>query len=109
MNPTTARDIVLSLPARFKAEKAGDFRAIIHLCLEGEGGGNFTVTIAQGTCQVIEELTGTPDCVIRTKASVYEDTELGRSNPTMAVMMGKIKVSDIGVATQFIPLFDRVG
>lgn len=108
MSDTTARDIVLSLPDRFKASKAGDFRAIVHLLLEGEGGGEFTVTIGQGKCQVIEELTGTPDCVIRTKASVYEDTELGRSNPTMAVMMGKIKVSNIGVATQFIPLFDRL-
>lgn len=108
MSESTAREIVLSLPERFKKDKAGDFRAIVHLILEGDGGGEFTVTINQGDCQVIDELTGTPDCVIRTKASTYADTELGRANPTMAVMMGKIKVSNIGVATQFIPLFERL-
>lgn len=108
MQPTTAKDIVLSLPDRFKAEKAGEFSAIVHLLLEGDGGGEFTVTIQDGTCKVEEALTGTPDCVIRTKAKTYEDTEMGRANPTMAVMMGKIKVSNIGVATQFIPLFERL-
>ncbi len=108
MEPTTARDIVLSLPDRFKQDKAGDFQATIHLMLEGEGGGEFTVRIGEGICTVEETLSGVPDCVIRASASTYVDAETGKANPAMAVMMGKIKVSDIAVASRFIPLFERL-
>ncbi len=108
MEPTTARDIVLSLPDRFKKEKAGDFEAVIHLMLEGEGGGEFTVRIEGGNCTVEEGMNGVPDCVIRAAAATYVDAETGKANPAMAVMMGKIKVSDIAVASRFIPLFERL-
>jgi putative sterol carrier protein len=104
----TAKEIVTGLPERFKPEKAGTFTGNIQLILEGEGGGEFTVHIADGTCKVSEELTGIPDCVVRAKASVYVDTETGKQNPTMAVMMGKIKVSNISVLTQFIQFFNRL-
>jgi hypothetical protein len=38
---------------------------------------------------------------------MYEDMEWGRTNPQMAVLFGKVKVSDIGEILQFIPLFHR--
>lgn len=104
----TAREIVLGLPKRFNAAKAGDFDSIVHLNLEGDGGGIFTVKINDGNCSVTEAADGIPDCVVRTKASTYVDTEIGKSNPTMAVMMGKIKVSNIGVLSHFIQFFDRL-
>lgn len=105
---TTAREIVLSLPDRLKKDIPADYKANIHLDLEGEGGGQFTVTVADGTCQVTESFEGEPDCTVRTKASTYADTELGRENPAMAVLMGKIKVSNIGVLTKFITFFHRL-
>lgn len=44
---------------------------------------------------------------VTTKDEIYEDTEWGRTNPQMAVMFGKIKVSDLGEILDFIPLFHR--
>lgn len=105
--PATARELILNLPERFKQDEAGDFSARVHLTLEGEGGGNFTVVIHEGKCDVEEGLKGVPDCVVRSKASTYLEAETGKLNPTMAVMMGKIKVSNIGVMSQFITKFKR--
>lgn len=106
--PDTARELILNLPERFKKEEVGDFSARVHLTLEGDGGGNFTVVIENGSCTVEEGLLGVPDCVVRSKASTYLEAETGKLNPTMAVMMGKIKVSNIGVMSQFITKFKRL-
>jgi putative sterol carrier protein len=104
----TAKELVKGLPSRFKPDMASGFSGNIQLVLEGEGGGEFSVQIKDGACKVEEGLIGIPDCVVRAKASVYVDTETGKLNPTMAVMMGKIKVSNIGVLTQFIQFFERL-
>ena len=105
---TTARDIVMSLPDRLKKDTPADYKANVHLDLEGDGGGQFTVTVSNGMCEVAEGFVGNPDCEVRSKATTYADTELGRENPAMAVMMGRIKVSNIGALTKFITLFHRL-
>jgi putative sterol carrier protein len=73
--------------------------------LEGETGGDFTASVANGKCTVEEGLHGEPDCVISAAASDFEDAELGRVNRQMAVMMGKIKISNLGAMLKFIGMF----
>jgi putative sterol carrier protein len=46
--------------------------------------------------------------VVKASDQNYEDVELGRTNAQMAVMMGKIKISDIGVMMKFINYFERL-
>jgi putative sterol carrier protein len=107
--PNTAREIILSLEQRFRADKVeDDVNVIFHFDISGDNGGQFTVTIADDTCKVIEGLTGEAKCVITCKDSVYEDVELGRTNPQMAFMMGKIKISNIMAMMRFIESFDRL-
>lgn len=107
--PETAREIVLSLKDRFRPEKAEPgYETIFHLNIEGPRGGQFTVRIADGAIRVEEGLQDNPKCVVTTKDDVYEDTEWGRTNPQMAVMFGKIKVSDLGEIMDFVPLFHRL-
>ncbi len=50
---------------------------------------------------------GEAKCIVRAKASDYEDVELGRTNPQMAVMMGKIKIwlLIVAVVISSIPYF----
>ena len=38
----------------------------------------------------------------------YEDLELGRGNPQMMFMMGKIKVTNLGEVMKFITYFNRI-
>ena len=50
-------------------------------------------------------LHGEADCVISSLATDFEDAELGRVNRQMAVMMGKIKITNLGAMLKFIGMF----
>jgi len=104
--PQTAREIMLHIPERFKAAEAGDENAVFHFMLEGETGGNFTVAVANGQCTAAEGLEGDPICVITASATDFEDAELGRENRQMSVMMGKIRISNLGAMLKFISIFE---
>ncbi len=108
MENMEAKDIVLKLPQRFNPSKAEDFAARVHLLLSGAGGGEFTVEIEDGEIRVEEGLHGEADCTVRTSAKTYVNTESGKTNPTMAVMTGKIKVSHIAVLARFIQCFEKL-
>lgn len=105
---TTAKEILLSLPQRFKTDKAEGVDTVFHFNVSGDNGGTFTVTIKDKTCQVSEGLQGEAKCVVTTQDSVYEDVELGRTNPQMAVMMGKIKISNLGEMMKFAGYFNKL-
>jgi putative sterol carrier protein len=104
----TAREIILALPTRLKQDEAGDQSGIFQFKLEGDTGGEFTVTVAGGSCEVQEGLHGEPSCVISAQATDFEDAELGRTNKQMAVMMGKIKISNLGAMLKFIGMFKDI-
>jgi putative sterol carrier protein len=104
----TAKEIVLGLPSRFKADAAGGDSGVFHFRLEGDGGGEFTVAVANGSCTASEGLEGEADCVISAAASDFEDAELGRVNKQMAVMMGKIRISNLGAMMKFLSMFSDI-
>lgn len=107
--PETAREIIYSLPSRLRIDKVEERQSsVFHFKLEGENGGEFTVSLKNKTVEVLEGLVGEASCEIKAKASDYEDLELGRGNPQMMFMMGKIKVSNLGEVMKFIALFKRI-
>jgi acyl-CoA dehydrogenase len=107
--PETAKEIIYSLPTRLKADKVDDTATHrFHFILDGPTGGNFTVTLENKNVVILDGLVDTPTCEIRAKATDYEDLELGRGNPQMMFMMGKIKVSNLGEVMKFITYFHRV-
>jgi putative sterol carrier protein len=101
----TAKEIMFDLPNRFKAEEAASETGTFHFQLSGENGGDYTVSVANGACTVTEGLAGEADCLITAEATDFEDAELGRTNKQMAVMMGKIKISNLGAMLKFIGMF----
>ncbi|CAN5422938.1 hypothetical protein BH09BAC1_BH09BAC1_15480 [soil metagenome] len=103
----TFQDIVSSIPRRFRPEKAANQHMVFHFEIAGDGGGNYTITIADGKCKLEEGLHGKPDCVVKSKADVYTQIELGNTNPQMALMMGKVKVSNLSKMLEFAKLFRR--
>jgi acyl-CoA dehydrogenase len=106
--PTTAKEILLSLPTRLKADKVAGVDTLFHFNVAGPNGGEFSVAIKDGACTVTEGFQGDAKCVVTTQDSVYEDVELGRTNPQMAVMMGKIKITNIGEMMKFAGFFNRI-
>lgn len=106
--PEKAYEIIRSLEWRLISEKAKGVHVIYHFDIEGATGGKFTVTIKDERCMVEESLKGSPKCIVKAKANNYEDVELGRTNAQMAVMMGKIKVSNIGSMLKFMEMFQKL-
>lgn len=108
MEPTiTFQDIITSIPMRFRPEKAGYLQLNIHFDISGNHGGEYTVLVFDGVCTLSNGLVGAADCVIKSKAEVYTQIELGKTNPQMALMMGKVKVSNLGKMMEFVKLFKR--
>ncbi len=106
--PESAKEIILSLKERFRPEKLEPgYEAVFHLDISGDRGGQYTVSIANGNLVLEEGLNGEAKCVVSAKDEVYEDMEWGRTNAQMAVLFGKVKVSDVGEILEFIPLFHR--
>lgn len=106
--PQTAVEIIRSLPSRLKAGAGQGVDITYHFDIEGPQGGQFTVRVNDGVCTVEDGLHGEPKCVVKTTDTTYADTELGRTNAQMAVMMGKIKVSNIGSMMKFVEMFNRL-
>lgn len=106
--PQTAAEIIRSLPQRLKDGQGQGVDIIYHFDIEGPEGGQFTVRVNDGKATVEDGLHGEPKCVVKTTDQTYADTELGRTNPQMAVMMGKIKVSNIGSMMKFVEMFNRL-
>jgi len=108
--PETIAEIFQQLPQRFRPEKAGDYRGVFHFDISGKEAGQYTVTIENGACRVQEGLHGQASCVVKTKDKTYKDIELGRANPQLAFMMGRVKVSNVSemikLASMFRPLKD---
>jgi alpha-methylacyl-CoA racemase len=106
MQPT-ARQIIESIPLRFRPEKAEGFNTIFHFEITGDESQQFTVTIQSGTCTLTEGLTGAPNCVLSCKASTYINLETGKANPQMALMTGKVSVSNIAAMIRFSKCFRK--
>jgi len=107
--PQTAKEIVLSLSDRLKTYKVDpNYQTTVHFDLLGPNGGKFTVNISNGACTVQEGHIGQANCMLTAKDKDYEDVELGRSNPQMAVLMGKIRLSNMGEMMTFSGLFKRL-
>lgn len=106
--PETAAQIMESLPERFKSHKSEGLEMNFHFEIAGDRGGKYTVAISEQICSVQPGHEGDATCLVTTTDEVYEDVELGRTNPQMAVMMGKIKITNLGEMMKFIGLFERI-
>ncbi len=102
----TAKNIIESIPYRFRPEKAQGYQAVFHFDISEENL-QYTVDVGQGACKLHVGWVGTPDCMVKTKASVYVDLETGKANPQMALMMGRIKISNIAAMMQFAKCFRK--
>lgn len=106
-NSVSAIEIIESIPKRFRAEKAVNFNAIIHLNLSGEFALLYTVAIENQTCDLQKGLHGKANCIVTSSIENYEALETGQLNPQEALLTGKVQVSDIAVMIQFVKCFKR--
>jgi putative sterol carrier protein len=102
------REVLDRLPAHFRPDVAGDTNATIHLELTGAGGGQWTMRVADGRCEVLDGLVGMPQLSISALAEDYVSLVEGELSPVTAFMQGRVKVSgDIGLAVKMQSWFRR--
>jgi putative sterol carrier protein len=103
-----AAEIFAQMPDAFLADKAGNLRATYQFNLSGEGGGDWAVTVATGTCTVVEGQAEKPELTIGMDADDFVRMISGELQPMVAFMQGKIKLQgDTSLALRLQELFAR--
>ncbi len=101
----TAREILEELPTKVPKEAIEGLSTNFHFDLEGEGGGQMTITVADGAVVVKEGLLGDPKCTVTSKASNFAKLAMGELNPMMAILLGKVKISNQGEMIKYAKIF----
>lgn len=102
------KEIFNAMPANLNADAAKGLNAVIQFNLTGDGGGNYYVTIKDGTCTVTEGTHQSPNMTMTMAAQDYVDMIAGKLNGQMAFMSGKLKIAgDMGLAMKMQSLFKR--
>ncbi len=95
------------MPNVFNAEKAGDMDATVQFDLSGEDGGQWYVTVADGSCTTEKGVVDKPKATIRMDAQDYVDMIAGRLDPMTAFIQQKVKVEgDLNTVMKFQTIFD---
>ena len=92
----TAKEFILGLPTRVDESTIVGQNTVFHFNIDGDGGGAYTLQIQDGVCSVAEGMLGEPKCVVTGKDTNIVGIVKGEINPMMALLTGKIKISNQG-------------
>jgi len=110
MTPNTVKEFFQLLPSQFDSVAAEDLDAVYQFDLSGAQGGQFILTIREGTCQVAEGLHEDPHVSLSMAGEDCIKILKGQLSGPAVAMSGRLKISgDIGLAMQLRALFPTVG
>ena len=104
MNPMTARDFLLALPAKVPPAALEGVDTLFHFDLQGEDGGLFSVGVSNNELTVREGLEGEAKCVIKASGEDFSRLITGELNPMMAIFSGRVKISNQAEMLKFAKL-----
>ena len=106
--PLQARQLIEAMPSAFLPEKAGQAKVLVRFKLDGDGGGEWVLEVADGNCAVREEAAAGPDVTLAMAADDFVALYENQLDPIQAFMGGKIKVTgNVGLVMQLLNWFDR--
>ena len=88
----TCKEIFEKMPEQFDAEAAADWEAKVQYNIEGEGGGNWIIAVANGECNITEGTADDATATVETDAETWVGIAEGTVEPTTAFMTGKIRI-----------------
>jgi putative sterol carrier protein len=110
MKAASIKEFFKQLPAQLDVEAAEDIDAVYQFDLSGTQGGQYIVTIREGTCQVKEGAHDDPHVTFSMAGEDCVKVLNGELSGPAAAMSGRIKISgDIGLAMQLKVLFPTIG
>lgn len=102
-------ELFTNMKDNFQPGKAEGVDAVIQFDLEGEGGGQYWVKVADGTCDVGEGAADNPRMTVKTTADMWWEIANGRVNVMQAFMGGKLKVQgDMNLGMKMQGMFGMV-
>jgi len=105
----TCREIISGMPTTFKAEAAGDLKAIIYYKVTGEEPGDYYLEITNGTCTFHEGTPASPSLTIETPSEVWVAISMGKLDGQHAFMEQKYKGSgDFNLLMKLNSLFSAL-
>ncbi len=106
MADITVQQLIDNHPKAFLPEKAQGVNAVIQYRLTGEEGGDYIVTIKDGTCSVASGVAENPTMTLTADAQDFKDVLLGRANGMQYFMQGKLKLAgDLNLAMKLTQFF----
>ena len=101
----TAKEFLSSLPAKVPLEAIEGADTLFHFDISGEGGTQATIGIKNGEVKFEDGLQGDPKCVVSASYENLKKLLNGSLNPMMAVMTGKIKISNTAEMMKYAKIF----
>ena len=106
MSDHTVRELIFNHEKAFRAEKAAGVEAVIQYHLTGEEGGDYIITIKDGTCTVSEGTAENPTMTLTADGRYFGDVLLGKEDGMKGFMQGKLKLAgDLNLAMKLTTFF----
>lgn len=103
---TDVKEIFSKMPEVFNASAAQGMDAVFQFEINGEGGGNWSVIIKDGTCEIKEGTHESPSVTLTMSGETWIGMVNKEVNGMQAFMSGQLKASgDIMLAQRIEQLF----
>jgi len=97
------KQFLFSLPEKVAPEAVEGLSTLFYFDVSDAG--QFTVKLEDGKFEVSEGLSGEPNCKVSTSAESFSKLISGDLNPMMAMMTGKLKISNPGEMLKYAKIF----
>jgi len=103
---TDVKEVFNKMPEAFNPSAGQGLDAVFQFDITGEGGGNWNITIKDGTCQVQEGTHDSPTVTLSMSAETWLGIVNKQLNGMQAFMSGQLQASgDIMLASRIEQLF----
>lgn len=107
-NQTELDGAMQQMAMEFNPAKAKGVNAVVQLNASGDGGGQYIFKIANEKAEMTKGVAEQPNVTIDVKAEDWLKILKGETDPTMAFMSGKLKITgDLGLMMRFQQMFGR--
>lgn len=106
MTDYSVRQLIMNHEKAFQPEKAAGVDAVIQYHLTGEEGGDWIITIKDGSCKVTEGIADNPKMTLTADGREFGDILLGKMDAMAAFMQGKLQLKgDLNLAMKLTSFF----
>ena len=101
----TTGEFLKALPAKVNPNAIAGQETLFHFDIEGPQGGQYTIEVKDGKVEVRDGLDGEPRCTVRASDDNFINLATGQLNPMMAILTGKVKISNQGEMLKYAKIF----